>query len=133
MAKPAEKQAFDSDTEVSCTILFIPSSLSPKVVVVTGVLGDTITPLCGTVVLVNKVTPSWLVLLGSQVSLMNTHHWTHREVSCFRQLLALPKYGFENSCEESFLQGISVFCRALVKLSWHGGVNFDLGLWVEWL
>ena len=105
--------------------LLIPSSVSSKVVV-SGILGDTATPLLGTVIMVNEVMPSWLVLLGSRVSLMNTHHWTHREVSCFRRSLVLPKCGFEYSSEEAFLKGswtttksprtvlisgLSVFCR----------------------
>ena len=102
--EPVAKQAPESDTEVSCPNLLIPSSESPKVVV-TGVLGDTTTSLRGTVVLVNEVMPSWLVLLGGRVSLMNTHHWTHREVGCFRRSLSLPKCGFEYSSEDAFLHG----------------------------
>ncbi len=80
------------------------SASNPKVVV-SGVLGDTATPLVGTVVLVNEVMPSWLVLLGNRVSLKTTHQWTHNEAVCVRRSLKLPECGFEYSSEDALCAG----------------------------
>jgi hypothetical protein len=79
--------------------------LNESKVVVTGVLDAVAASLPGTVVIVNDIMPSWLTLLGSRVSLIDTHHWTRNEATSVRRSLDLPKCNFEYSSEDLFLNG----------------------------